>query len=33
MAAELGWSSERTGAELEDYRREIDSNCAFKEER
>jgi len=33
MAAELGWSSERTAAELEDYRREIDRNCAFKEER
>ena len=33
MAAELGWSSERTATELEDYRREIDSNCAFREER
>jgi glycerol-3-phosphate dehydrogenase len=32
MAAELGWSRERTSRELETYRREIDSNREFKGE-
>jgi glycerol-3-phosphate dehydrogenase len=33
MAAELGWSSAQQSAELDAYRRDIDSTCAFKKER
>ena len=33
MAVELGWSSGQQSAELDAYRRDIDSTCAFKKER
>ena len=33
MAAELGWSPGQMSAELDAYRRDIDSTRAFKEER